>query len=374
MSNSPQILLATGGTAGHIFPAVALARALEPHGLQSAIIGGLGGMEEGIAARENLGFFGVRTGKIDRSRPDPRALLRALAGFWDAASIVGRLRPKAVVGFGGFASFPGVAGAWLRGVPIVLHEGNARPGLVTKVFARRAKMIGLVDETAKFELPGAKTQLVGMPVREQHMMREVALEKLGLEQNKQTILVMGGSQGSVRLNKLLPPILERVLIGKNVQVIHQTGRGRLEEVNPVVSHLPWYHTIEFVDAIAAFGAADFAITRAGFSTIADAAFHGVPLLLVPLPSASEDHQTKNAVSVEARGAGFVITEAALMQESLSPPDAPRLLERGILACLDATKLEEMRRAAFSASSAGAAERLAKLVLGVLELNLSRGMR
>jgi UDP-N-acetylglucosamine--N-acetylmuramyl-(pentapeptide) pyrophosphoryl-undecaprenol N-acetylglucosamine transferase len=184
---------------------------------------------------------------------------------------------------------------------------------------------------------------------------------------------MGGSQGSVKLNKLLPPILERVLTGKNVQVIHQTGQGRLEEVNPVIAHLPWYQTIEFVDAIAAFSAADFAITRAGFSTIADAAFHGVPLLLVPLPSASEDHQTKNASSVEARGAGFLIPEAALMQESLSPTDAPRLLERGILACLDAPKLEEMRKNAFSASSVGAAERLAALVMGVLKLNLGRGM-
>ncbi len=362
MSNSPQILLATGGTAGHIFPAVALARALEPHGFESAIIGGLGGMEQGIATRENLGFYGVRTGKIDRSRPDPRALMRAVAGFWDAASIVGKLHPKVVVGFGGFASFPGVAGAWLHGVPIVLHEGNARPGLVTKVFAKRAKMIGLVDEAAKLELVGARTKLVGMPVREQRMTRPEALAKLALEPNKPTILIMGGSQGSVRLNKLLPPILERVLAGKNVQVLHQTGRGRLEEVKTS----SWYHTIEFVDAIAAFSAADFAITRAGFSTIADAAFHGVPLLLVPLPSASEDHQTKNAQGVEARGAGFLIPEVELERESLSPTDSQGLLERGILACLDASKLEELRRDALKASSAGAAERLAALVLEVIQ--------
>ena len=163
MSNSPQILLATGGTAGHIFPAVALARALEPHGLQSAIIGGLGGMEEGIAARENLEFFGVRTGKIDRSGPDPRALLRAVAGFGDAVAIVGKVRPKAVVGFGGFASFPGVAGAWLRGVPIVLHEGNARPGLVTKILARHAKMIGLVDQARNSSFLARKLNLLECP-------------------------------------------------------------------------------------------------------------------------------------------------------------------------------------------------------------------
>jgi UDP-N-acetylglucosamine--N-acetylmuramyl-(pentapeptide) pyrophosphoryl-undecaprenol N-acetylglucosamine transferase len=230
------------------------------------------------------------------------------------------------------------------------------------VFAKRAQMIGLVDEAAKLELVGAKTKLVGMPVREQRMTRPEALEKLGLEPNKQTILVMGGSQGSVKLNKLLPPILERVLEGKNVQVLHQTGRGRISEVKTS----SWYHTTEFFDAIAAFSAADFAITRAGFSTIADAAFHGVPLLLVPLPSASEDHQTKNAQGVETRGAGFLIPESELEPEVLSPTDSPGLLERGILACLEASKLEELRRNAFSASSAGAAERLAALVLEVIQ--------
>jgi UDP-N-acetylglucosamine--N-acetylmuramyl-(pentapeptide) pyrophosphoryl-undecaprenol N-acetylglucosamine transferase len=323
-------------------------------------------MEQGIAAHERLEFYGVRAGKIDRSRPAPRALFRALAGFADAAAVVGRIKPKVLVGFGGFASFPGVAGAWLRGVPIVLHEGNARPGLVTKVFAKSAKMIALVDDAAKLELGGAKTQLVGMPVREQRMIRIQALKALGLEPHKKTILIMGGSQGSLKLNTLLPTILERVLAGKNVQVIHQTGRGRLEEVASVVTHLPWYHTLEFVDAIAAFDAADFAITRAGFSTISDAAFHGVPLLLIPLPSASEDHQTKNAQGVEARGAGFVIPEAALIQESLSPENAPHLLERGILACLDDTTLDQMRNNAFAASSAGAADRLADLVLGVIK--------
>jgi UDP-N-acetylglucosamine--N-acetylmuramyl-(pentapeptide) pyrophosphoryl-undecaprenol N-acetylglucosamine transferase len=371
----PRVLLATGGTGGHIFPAVALARALEPLGFTCGILGGSGGMEERIAAQENLEFFGVRTGKLDRSSPDPRAVLRALAGFVDAAGIVSRIRPNVIVGFGGFASFPGCAAAVLRGVPLVLHEANARPGLVTKLLAGFARRVALADETASKELPSNKSVWVGMPVREVRVPRVEALSELGLEVDKPLVLVMGGSQGSVKLNQLLPGILEYALTGKNVQVLHQTGRGRREEVAPVVAHLPWYHTAEFVDGPTAWSAASAGITRAGYSTIADAAFHGVPLVMVPLPSAAEDHQTKNARSVEARGAGLVVSQAQLESEvatqlkfasiAANLPDPgilPGPLETGILACLQPERAPLMRASALASSPEGAAQRLAALVL------------
>ena len=371
----PRVLLATGGTGGHIFPAVALARALEPLGLTCGILGGSGGMEERIAAQENLEFFGVRTGKLDRSSPDPRAVLRALAGFADAAGIVSRICPVVVIGFGGFASFPGSAAAILRNVPLVLHEANARPGLVTKLLAGFSRRVALADEAASRELPSNKSVWVGMPVREVRVPRVEALSELGLELDKPLVLVMGGSQGSLKLNHLLPGILERALLGKNVQVLHQTGRGRLEEVAPRVAHLPWYHTAEFVDGPTAWSAASAGITRAGYSTIADAAFHGVPLVMVPLPSASEDHQTKNARSVEARGAGLVVPQAQLESEAQAilkfvstaanlpdPGILPGSLETGILACLQPERAPLMRASALASSPEGAAQRLAALVL------------
>jgi UDP-N-acetylglucosamine--N-acetylmuramyl-(pentapeptide) pyrophosphoryl-undecaprenol N-acetylglucosamine transferase len=371
----PRVLLATGGTGGHIFPAVAFARALEPLGFSCGILGGAGGMEERIAAQENLEFFGVRTGKLDRSSPDPRAVLRALSGFADAAGIVSRIRPAVVIGFGGFASFPGCAAAVLRNVPLVLHEANARPGLVTKLLAGFARRVALADETASKELPSNKSVWIGMPVREVRVPRVEALLELGLKPDQPLVLVMGGSQGSVKLNQLLPGILERALTGKNVQVLHQTGRGRLEEVAPVVAHLPWYHTAEFVDGPTAWSAASAGITRAGYSTIADAAFHGVPLVMIPLPSAAEDHQTKNARSVEARGAGLVVSQAQLESEGATqlksasiaanlpdPAILPGPLETGILACLQPERAPLMRASALASSPEGAAQRLAALVL------------
>jgi UDP-N-acetylglucosamine--N-acetylmuramyl-(pentapeptide) pyrophosphoryl-undecaprenol N-acetylglucosamine transferase len=163
----------------------------------------------------------------------------------------------------------------------------------------------------------------------------------------------------VRLNALLPPLLERVLTGKNAQVLHQTGRGRLEEVMPKVAHLPWYHCAEFVDGAAAFSAIDFAITRAGMSTIADAAFHGVPLALIPLPSSAENHQVKNAQSLESRGAGLSILESDLEQE-VAGLDGK--LVSGMLSCFDTTHLANWREIVQKNTPAGAAKRLADAIL------------
>ena len=351
-----RVLLAAGGTAGHVFPAIAVSQQLELLGATCALIGSTGGMEEGLAAEANLEFFGVRSGKLDRSRPDPRAAWNALAGFADAVAVTRQFKPDLTVGFGGFASFPGVAAAWLTRTALVLHEANAYPGLVTRTFKGAARAIGLADAAGKAYLPSEKCTIVGMPVREGRLEPSAARRQLGLEPDVTTVLVMGGSQGSVALNRLLPELLIQTLGGKGVQVLHQTGRGRLGEVQPRVAHLPWYHCAEFVDGTAAWSAASCAITRAGMSTIADAAFHGVPLLLIPLPSSSEDHQVSNAKSVEAKGAGRFFKQIDVetgLNEGFT---------RGMLDCLQPDVLGAMRAAALQSSPAGAAKRLASLII------------
>lgn len=351
-----RVLLAAGGTAGHVFPAVAVSKQLETLGASCALIGSSGGMEQRLAAEAGLEFFGVRSGKIDRARPDPRAIWNALAGFVDAVSVTRRFQPDVTVGFGGFASFPGVAAAWLTRTPLVMHEANSYPGLVTRTFKGAARAIALADAAATAHLPSEKCTVVGMPVREGRLEPAAARLALGLAPDTPTVLVMGGSQGSVALNRLLPELLTQTLNGKDVQVLHQTGRGRLDEVQPRIAHLPWYHCAEFVDGVAAWSGADFAITRAGMGIIADAAFHGVPLLLIPLPSSSEDHQVSNAKSVQARGAGRWYAQSDL-ETGLN--DA---LERGMLDCLRPDILGAMRAAALRTSPVGAAERLASLIV------------
>ncbi len=356
--NLAKILLATGGTGGHIFPAVALGQVLRQRGHSIAMIGADAGMEKDIAAREGIYFFGVRAGKLDRQNPDPRALLQAGLGFGDAFGVVGKFKPDCVVGFGGFASFPGCAASALRGVPLVLHEANAIGGLVTRLSAPFAKCIGTAFKEVE-RLPRHKLRHVGMPVREEKFDVAFARTQLGLDPNLPLIFIMGGSQGSVALNRLLPKILERSLSNKNVQVLHQTGKGRLPEVD--VAHLPWYHCVEFVNGPLAFSAASFAITRGGSSTIGDAAFHGVPLLLVPLPTSADDQQNKNALAVAASGAGLVVSQSDLEIEAASSGSGLSNLADGMLRCLEPKALLNMRAAALQNSPAGAADRLANLV-------------
>lgn len=324
-----RLLLATGGTGGHIYPALAVARALAARGGEAAVIGQLGGMEERVVADHGIGFYGVRAGKWDRHRPDPRQAVAAVAGLWGAIRAVRAYRPDAVLGFGGFASFPGCFAATLLGVPLFLHEGNAFPGRVVRWFQRRARIVLAAQPEVAARLPGARhIETVGFPVREQTVARDAARRSLGLPSEGTVTLVMGGSQGSLALNEVVPLAYAELPPDSRPAVIHATGKAWLDEVR---ARTPWpgYRCTAFVDATLAWSAADLAITRAGISTLAEAAFHGVPVIAVPLPTSAEDHQRFNARTVEAAGAGRYVEQSdregliAAWRELLSAPARSR---------------------------------------------------
>lgn len=384
--------MATGGTGGHIYPAVATAHELMERGHDAALLGQRGGMEEGVAAREGLAFYGVDAGKLARSgqgRPDPRELWRAAQGVAQARRTLARLRPGAVVGYGGFASLPGVLAAQSLGLPTVLHEQNARLGLTQRLAAGRARAVGTAYETVLGLRPD-KATLVGMPVREARLDRRAALAALGLRDGPFTVLVMGGSQGSLFLNETVPGVLG-ALFGeagewpraagtgglpvfdldlrqetpsaagqhsRAVQVIHSTGPRWLDHVRPAVEGRPWYHVSPYLDAVAAWSVADLAITRAGTGTLAEAAFHGVPLIMVPLPESAENHQLHNAQAVEAAGAGRVLEQR----------EAAQRLGELVLECAAPGAHAALREAARRRARPGAAARFADLI----EAELRRG--
>lgn len=363
VTHMADFVMATGGTGGHIYPAVAVAQELLRRGHTAALIGQRGGMEEGAAERAGLEFFGVDAGKLARSgqgKADPRELLKAAGGVVQARRWLADRRPTAVVGYGGFASLPGVLAAQSLGLTTVLHEQNAHLGLTQKLAAGRARAVATAYDEV-IGLAAGKGQLVGMPVREERLSREQALERLSssgihLDPERLTVLVMGGSQGSLALNEGVPPVLREVLAdgllhGEPVQVLHSTGPRWLESVAPTVADLPWYHVSGFVDAPAAWSVADLGITRAGTGTLAEAAFHGVPLVMVPLPESAENHQFHNARAVEKAGAGRLVEQTALAHEL-----GERVLECG----LSGTR-REMREAAQSRTPQGAAARLADLL-------------
>ncbi|EYB69693.1 UDP-N-acetylglucosamine-N-acetylmuramyl- (pentapeptide) pyrophosphoryl-undecaprenol N- acetylglucosamine transferase [Deinococcus phoenicis] len=196
-----------------------------------------------------------------------------------------------------------------------------------------------------------------MPVREQRLPRAEALARLGLRDGPLTLLIMGGSQGSLALNNAVPDILREIFgpEGRSpegpVQVLHSTGPRWLEEVAPRVADLPWYRPVGYTDAVAAWSASDLAITRAGTGTLAEAAFHGIPLVMVPLPESAENHQFHNALSVQEAGAGRVVEQADLAGK----------LGGAVLECAVPGTRAAMREAACSRSPAGAAGRFADLV-------------
>jgi UDP-N-acetylglucosamine--N-acetylmuramyl-(pentapeptide) pyrophosphoryl-undecaprenol N-acetylglucosamine transferase len=301
--------LAAGGTGGHVFPALALADAARAAGWRTTLVGDAAGPEGGWAAAAGVPFVGLPAGKLDRQRPDPRALARAVRGVAAAIGALRRDRPDLVVGFGGFASLPAVAAARLTGTPFVLHETNAFPGIVTRTFARAARLVVLTQAETAARLGGARTAVVPLPVRERRVARGAARAALGVPHDALLTLVMGGSQGSTYLNEALPPIAARLQAERpELWVLHQTGPRWQAGVAASVGARPRYLLEGFVDATVAFAAADLAVTRGGYGTLADAAFHGVPLVVVPLPTAAEDHQRHNAEALAAAGAGLWVAE------------------------------------------------------------------
>lgn len=305
------VLLAAGGTGGHIYPALAVAAEITRRGGDVSFLGQAEGMEARIVPEHGVPFHGVRAGKWHRGRPDPRQALAALSGLFGAVRVTRRLQPDAVIGFGGFASFPGCVAATVLGVPLFLHEGNAFPGRVVRWFQGRARVVFAAQAEVAPRLPNARRiEVVGFPVREERVPRDEARERLNLPPEGVLTLVMGGSQGSVALNEVVPNAFAELEPTLRPCVLHSTGPKWHEHVAARAAW-PGYHTAGYVDATLAWCAADVAITRAGISTLSEAAFHGVPTIAVPLPTSAEDHQRANARAVDRAGAGRYVEETDL---------------------------------------------------------------
>ncbi|HEX7001870.1 MAG TPA: UDP-N-acetylglucosamine--N-acetylmuramyl-(pentapeptide) pyrophosphoryl-undecaprenol N-acetylglucosamine transferase [Trueperaceae bacterium] len=345
------LLLATGGSGGHAFPALAVAQEALKDGRSVVVLGAKGGMEEGFMREAGVPFVGVRAGKWHRGRPSPAQAARAALGVLDAVMALRRLKPGVVVGFGGFASFPGAAAAALLGVPLALHEGNAYPSQVNRWLSRRAGLVVSAQEEALRHLKGVKRSLVlPFPVREVRVDRGAAREKLGLPQDAVVTLVMGGSQGSATLNREAPSAFARLGAHEgHHHVLHSAGRGRSAEVDATG---PNYHVHDFLDAALAWSAADLAITRAGVGTLSEAAFHGVPTVMVPLPSSAEDHQLHNALAVQTAGAGVLVEEK----------DIAERLAGAWRSLLEPSARDAAARAAAARTPEGAARRILCAVL------------
>lgn len=212
-------------------------------------------------------------------------------------------KPDVVVGFGSYHSFPALAAATLLNIPLVLHEQNAVGGKVNRLFARRAKNIGLYFAGASAEF-GGKGEKVKMPLRREmrRVPREEAAAYYGLDPKKKTLLIFGGSQGALSLNQLAEAVLTH-LDPDEFQTLHFTGAGKEGKLSRGVTK-PFETKMHY-----AWSLADVALCRAGALTLAEGLHFEVPMLLVPYPYASDRHQSKNASEAAALGAAAVMEEA-----------------------------------------------------------------
>ena len=359
------VVIAGGGTGGHIFPGLAVAaeiRRLAPD-LELTWLGGRKGQEGRIVPEHGLPIRYVAAARLVGASPAARVRGAAAVpvGVLQATWHLARLRPAVVLGVGGYASAAAGVAAWLLRVPLVLQEQNALPGRTNRKLGRFARQIAVAFEEARPFFPDGRTVLTGNPVRAAiGGLRPVCLDAAA----PRGVLVVGGSQGARFLNENVPALLARIArAGRTLRIRHQTGeadfeatRARYADVGLDAEVAPF-----IADMRSAYDDADFVIGRAGATTVAELKAAGRPALLVPFPFAADDHQAKNAEAMVAAGAARMVRQEAWAE-------APLADEVGAL--LEPARLRDMAGRAAALACPRAARQVAEIVLSVGGLALA----
>jgi UDP-N-acetylglucosamine--N-acetylmuramyl-(pentapeptide) pyrophosphoryl-undecaprenol N-acetylglucosamine transferase len=352
---SAPVLIMAGGTGGHIFPGLAVAEALRARGIGVAWLGASGGMETRLVPTagielHTLAIGGVRGKSLLTRALSPFRMLRAVAAAW---GLFGRIKPRAVIGFGGFAAGPGGIAAILRRRPLLVHEQNRIAGFTNRVLARFARRVlgGFPDA-----LPGI--EWVGNPVRAQIAELPSPHQRLAGRTGRSRLLVLGGSLGAGALNETVPAALALLPTAVRPEVRHQCGRNHEAITAQNYARADVDVQIEpfIADMAAAYDWADLVVCRAGALTLAELAATGVASVLVPYPHAVDDHQTRNAEFMVERGAAKLLPQSRLDAVSLSQTLLPLLGDRA--------RLLVMAEAARSAARPDAADAVARICLEV----------
>ena len=354
MSAAPVLILA-GGTGGHIFPGLAVAEALRAREVPVVWLGAAGAMETRLVPPagiplETIQVAGLRGKGALTLALAPLKLARAL---WQAMSVLRRLRPRAVLSFGGYAAGPGGICAWLLRRPLLVHEQNRAPGLTNRVLARLARrvMCGFPGSFA-----GRATDDVGNPVRPAIAAVPAPEQRLAGRSGPVRLLVLGGSQGAASLNRALPLALARLAEADRPEIRHQCGERHAQACRDAYAQAGVTAQVEafIADMAQAYAWADLVVCRAGALTLAELAAAGVGSVLVPFPAAVDDHQTRNAEFLAERGAARLVPEGEGFAERVLATVQPLLQD-------EARRLA-MARAARAAATPDAAARVADLVL------------
>lgn len=340
MEEELRIIISGGGTGGHIFPAVSIANALKAKRPDARIlfVGALGRMEMQRVPAAGYDIVGLPVCGFDRKH-----LWRNIAVLWKLAKsqlkarrIIKEFRPQVAVGVGGYASGPTLKVAGMMGIPTLIQEQNSYAGVTNKLLAQKAEKICVAYEGMERFFPAGKIIMTGNPVRQDLLDRQTdrseAVRSFGLDPEKKTILIIGGSLGARTINQCVLSHLD-LIRSSGVQFIWQTGKIYIDDARRRVAEagkLPMLHVTDFISRMdLAYSAADLVISRAGAGSISEFCLLRKPVVLVPSPNVAEDHQTKNALALVDKGAALYVKDSEAQEKMLATAidavnDAPRL--------------------------------------------------
>lgn len=330
-----RILLLGGGSGGHVFPLIAVANALKEKSQQDGMslelmVLGDGKFMKNAAAEAGLNFKSILAGKLRRYF-SPLTILdifKIPIGFFQSLWHIFWFMPDVVFAKGGYASLPGALVAKLYFIPLFVHESDSVPGLTNRFLGKLSKTVFISFNSSQKYFNPSKAVLTGNPVRQELLVgnRSAAMEKFGLNPNRKTILVAGGSQGAQKINRIILDSL--VLLVKDFQIIHQCGESQLDSVkaesekiikegegeyaDAVKANYKLYPFLDTNDMALAYAVADVIISRAGASNISEISMLGKPAIIIPITNSSSDHQLENALEFSKFGA------AVIEEENLTP--------------------------------------------------------
>ncbi|HEV7346711.1 undecaprenyldiphospho-muramoylpentapeptide beta-N-acetylglucosaminyltransferase [Telluribacter sp.] len=362
-----RVIISGGGTGGHIYPAIAIAHALKEQdpSIEILFVGAEGKMEMEKVPRAGYEIIALPIVGIKRElSPDNLAFpIKLTRSLLKARSVIKQFRPDVAVGVGGFASGPLLMIASLMGIPTLIQEQNSYAGVTNKILAKRARTICVAYPGMEVFFEKSKTKLLGNPVRSDIIhasaKRAEGLKHFGLEAHRKTLFVMGGSLGARTINESVSAGLKK-LSDAGYQVLWQTGKLY---INTALEHIQQARTerikaYEFVyEMDLAYAVADVVVSRAGALSVSELCLAAKPAILVPFPAASEDHQTKNAMSLVRENAALLVQDANAGRELVET--ALRLME-------DHPKQAELRKNIQTLARPEAARDIAREVLKLIQ--------
>lgn len=365
MKKEYRIIVSGGGTGGHIFPALSIADAIKSKYPEAKIlfVGADNRMEMQRVPDAGYEIVGLPIAGFDRKNllKNFKVLWLILKSQLMAKRVIKKFAPHVAVGVGGYASGPTLKMAASMGIPTLIQEQNSYAGVTNKILAKNADKICVAYDGMERFFPKEKIMLTGNPVRksliEMRTNRSEAIKKIGLDESKKCVLIVGGSLGARSINEAVLANIETIRENGNIQFIWQTGKLYFQEMKERCAAIgkPANLTVtDFVsDMAAALGAADLVVSRAGAGSISEFALLGKAVILVPSPNVSEDHQTKNAMALVEKGAAIHIPDSKAKEE---------LVKVAVETVLDQEKIATLEKNVEKLGKPNAAEVIANEVI------------